>query len=88
MAGAVVRVVAEKPPFVVIDGAAQFEVHGLGQVPLGSGFRRIAGQRTFQTATHNLGEAHLIVCRDALGFAKEVFGKLDLGFYHDGNLPT
>lgn len=83
MAGAVVGIIAEQSPLVVIDGAAEFEVDRLGQAPLGCVSRWKRRQGAFEAAADHFGETHLVVDGDALGLAVKVFGELDLNPFHD-----
>jgi hypothetical protein len=88
VAGAVVGIIAEQSPLVVIDGTAEFEVDRLGQAPLGRCAGRICRQGAFEAAADDLRETHFIVGRNPLGLAVKVLRELYLGFYHDGKMPT
>jgi len=82
VAGAVVGIVGEEAPFVVVNGAKKAEVNRLGRAPRGGRARRVTGKGFFEAAADDLGETHLVVGSDTLGGGIEVIGDLDLGFDH------
>lgn len=87
MAGAIVGVVGEEAPLVIVDGAAEFEVNRGGWLPIGGGARGVGREAFFEASADNLGKAHLVFDGNALGFAVKVIGDLDLSLNH-GDLPT
>lgn len=87
MAGAIVGVVGEEAPLVIVDGAAEFEVNRVGWLPFGSGARGVGREAFFEASADNLGKAHLVFGGDALGLAVKVVGDLNLSLNH-GYLPT